>query len=94
MDKMWQKVMLFAISLVLGLVLITQVRTRTAILGIIDFDEKTLELSEELAKLNLEKNRIKDELEALKEENRKNQETFKDTEEELAKLSKELEIKR
>ncbi len=91
MDKMWQKVMLFAISLVLGLVLITQVRTRTAILGIIDFDEKTLELSEELAKLNLEKNRIKDELEALKEENRKNQETFKDTEEELAKLSKELE---
>ncbi len=91
MDKMWQKVMLFAISLVLGLVLITQVRTRTAILGIIDFDEKTLELSEELAKLNLEKNRIKDELEALKEENRKNQETFKDTEEDLAKLSKELE---
>lgn len=91
MNKMWQKVMMFAISLILGIVLITQMRTKTAILGIIDFDEKTLELNEELAKLNLEKNRLRDELEALKEENRKNQETFKDAEEELARLNEELE---
>ena len=91
MNKMWQKVILFAISLILGLVLITQVKTRTNILAIIDFDENTLELSEELAELNLEKNRLRDELEALKDENRISRETFKDAEEELEKLTKELE---
>lgn len=92
MSKMWQKGMLFAISLILGLILITQMKTADKVLGDADYDEKTLELKDELARLTQEKNRLKDELEALKDQNREREELFKDTEEELSKLMEELEI--
>lgn len=92
MNKMWQKTMLFVISLVLGIILITQMRTASNVLGTVNPNEKTLELNDELARLNLEKNRLRDELESLKEENRENEKLYKDIEEELLKLTKELEV--
>ena len=91
MNKMWQKTMLFAISLILGIILITQMRTANNVLGTVNPNEKTLELNDELARLNLEKNRLREELEALKEENKENEKLYKDTEEELSKLMAQLE---
>ena len=91
MNKIWQKTMMFAISLVLGIVLITQMRTKTGILGMVNLEEKSLELNEKLAQLNLEKTRLRDELEALKEKNREYEEIYADAEEELIGLSEELE---
>lgn len=92
MNKMWQKVMLFAVSLVLGIIVITQIRTKDNVLGDVNFHDKTVEMNEELAKLNIEKNRLRDELESLKEENRKNEEMYKDAEVELLRLKKALEV--
>ncbi|NLK63889.1 MAG: DUF881 domain-containing protein [Tissierellia bacterium] len=92
MKKMWQKVMMFAISLILGIILITQVRTKSNVLGNISFGDKTAEMNEELAKLNLEKNRLRDELESLKQKNKENEELFKSAEEEFLRLSEELEV--
>lgn len=89
---MWQKVMMFAISLILGIILITQVRTKSNVLGNISFGDKTAEMNEELAKLNLEKNRLRDELESLKQKNKENEELFKSAEEEFLRLSEELEV--
>lgn len=91
MNKMWQKTMLFAISLILGIILITQMRTANNVLGTVNPNEKNLELNDELARLNLEKNRLREELEALKEENKENEKLYKDTEEELSKLMAQLE---
>lgn len=91
MNKMWQKTMLFAISLILGIILITQMRTANNVLGTVNPNEKNLELNDELTRLNLEKNRLREELEALKEENKENEKLYKDTEEELSKLMAQLE---
>ena len=68
MNKFLQKGMIFVISLVLGIVLMTQIRTAGNILGSIDAVEKTGQLNEELTRLNIEKNKLREELEALKEE--------------------------
>jgi uncharacterized protein YlxW (UPF0749 family) len=92
MNKMWQKVIMFAISLILGIILITQVRTKSNALGNINFGEKTAEMNEEFARLNLEKNRLRDELESLKQKNKEYEELYKSTEEELLRLSEELEV--
>lgn len=43
-------------------------RTKNNVLGTVNFDEKAVEMNEELAKLNIEKNRLRDELELLKKE--------------------------
>lgn len=91
MNKMWQKVIMFAISLVLGIILITQFRTKNNVLGDINLDEKTVELNEELAQLNLEKTRLRDELELLKQKNKENEELYKNAEEKILRLSEELE---
>ena len=91
MNKMWQKGMLFAISLILGIILMTQMRTASNVLGTVNPNEKTHELNDELARLTLEKNKLRDELESLKEENRKNEKLYEDIEEELLKLMEELE---
>ncbi|MDD3752285.1 MAG: hypothetical protein PHU60_09610, partial [Tissierellia bacterium] len=78
-NRMWQKIIMFAISLILGIILVTQMRTKNNVLGTVNFDEKAVEMNEELAKLNIEKNRLRDELESLKKENRENEEIYKDT---------------
>lgn len=91
MNKVWQKGMLFAISLILGIIIMTQIRTTDNVLGDVNSNEKTVQLNDELAKLTLEKNRLRDELESLKEENRENEKLYKDTEDKLLKLMEELE---
>lgn len=91
MKKAWQKVMMFAISLILGIILMTQMRTASNVLGDVNPDEKTDQLNDELARLTIEKNRLRDELESLKDENRENEKLYKDTEEELSRLMEELE---
>jgi len=91
---MWQKIIMFAISLILGIILVTQMRTKNNVLGTVNFDEKAVEMNEELAKLNIEKNRLRDELESLKKENRENEEIYKDTEEELLRLKEELKVQK
>lgn len=83
--------MIFVISLVLGIVLMTQIRTAGNILGSIDAVEKTGQLNEELTRLNIEKNKLREELEALKEDNREREERQQKTEEELNRLKEELE---
>ena len=93
-NRMWQKIIMFAISLILGIILVTQMRTKNNVLGTVNFDEKAVEMNEELAKLNIEKNRLRDELELLKKENRENEEIYKDTEEELLKLKEELKVQK
>ena len=93
-NRMWQKIIMFAISLILGIILVTQMRTKNNVLGTVNFDEKAVEMNEELAKLNIEKNRLRDELESLKKENRENEEIYKDTEEELLKLKEELKVQK
>ena len=90
MNKVWQKGMMFAISLILGIIIMTQIKTADNVLGDVNSDEKTVQLNDELAKLTLEKNKLRDELESLKEKNRENEELYKDTEEELLKLMEEL----
>lgn len=92
MNKVWQKGMMFAISLILGIILMTQMRTASNVLGDVNPNEKTVELNDELARLTLEKNRLRDELEALKDENRENEKLYEDTEDELIKLMEELEV--
>ncbi|MDD4046538.1 MAG: DUF881 domain-containing protein [Tissierellia bacterium] len=93
-NRMWQKITMFAISLILGIILVTQMRTKNNVLGTVNFDEKAVEMNEELAKLNIEKNRLRDELESLKKENRENEEIYKDTEEELLRLKEELKVQK
>ncbi|MFA6781757.1 MAG: DUF881 domain-containing protein [Sedimentibacter sp.] len=93
-NRMWQKIIMFAISLILGIILVTQMRTKNNVLGTVNFDEKAVEMNEELAKLNIEKNRLRDELESLKKENRENEEIYKDTEEELLRLKEELKVQK
>jgi uncharacterized protein YlxW (UPF0749 family) len=68
----------------------TQIKTTDNFLGDVNSDEKTVQLNDELAKLTLEKNRLRDELESLKEENRQNEKLYKDTEDKLSLLMKEL----
>lgn len=92
MNKIWQKVMMFAVSLILGIILITQVRTKTNLLGNISIGERTAEMSEELTKLNTEKNRLREELETLKEKNKEYEELYKSAREEYMRLSEELEV--
>lgn len=92
MNKMWQKVMMFAVSLILGIILIAQVRTKTNLLGNISIGERTAEMSEELTKLNTEKNRLREELETLKEKNKEYEELYKSAREEYMRLSEELEV--
>lgn len=91
MNKLWQKVLMFSISLILGIILMTQMRTAFHVLGDVNPDEKTVELNDELAMLTLEKNKLRDELESLKAENRQSEEEYKKIEEELERLKDQLE---
>lgn len=91
MSKMLQKGMLFGISLVLGIILMIQIQTTNNVLGNDTPQEKALELNNELARLTLEKNKLREELDELKNEAKKNEDAIIQREEELDRLNKELE---
>lgn len=90
MNKLWQKGMLFGISIVLGIILMTQIQTTNNALGNDTPHERTSELNNELARLNLEKNELREELEALKKTAQENEEAFSAKETEIERLMEEL----
>ncbi len=90
MSKLWQKVMLFAISLVLGVVCMTQIRTTNNVLGNEDPKDMASQLDNELAELTLQKNELREELDALKQTAKENEEIYDAKEAELERLKEEL----
>lgn len=90
MNKLWQKLMLFGISLILGIILMTQIQTTNGILEDDTIQGKTSGLNDELAKLTLEKNELRKELDELKEEAEKKEEESNAKEAEVERLSEEL----
>ncbi len=91
MNKMLQKGMMFGISVVLGIILMTQIQTSNNVLGNDTPQEKAAELTNELTKLNLEKNKMREDLDKLKKESKENEESFNARETEIEELTKELE---
>lgn len=91
MNKMWQKGLLFGISLVLGIILMTQIQTTNNILGNESPSEKASDLNNELARLNLEKSKLREELEALKKESEDNKDELESKQAEIDRLEQELE---
>ena len=90
MNKLWQKIMLFMVSVILGIILMTQIRTTNNVIGNETFHNKASELNSELATLTLEKNKLREELDQLKEISKKNEEEYEKKEEEIKKLEEEL----
>ena len=91
MNKLWQKLMLFAISLILGVVCMTQIRTTNNVLGDENPLEKASQLDSELAELTKQKNALREELDALKQTVKENEEIYSAKEDELERLNEELE---
>lgn len=90
MSKLWQKVMLFAISLILGVICMTQIRTTNNVLGNEDPQDMASQLDSELAELTLQKNELREELDALKQTAKENEEIYDAKEAELERLKEEL----
>lgn len=90
MSKLWQKVMLFAISLILGVVCMMQIRTTNNVLGNEDPQDMASQLDNELAELTLQKNELREELDALKQTAKENEEIYDAKEAELERLKEEL----
>jgi len=90
MNKMWQKGMLFAISLILGLICMTQVQTTNNILGNETPQDKASQLNNELAELTLEKTQLREELDVLKQTANEKEEIFSAKQAELERITKEL----
>jgi len=90
MNKMWQKGMLFAISLILGMICMTQIHTTNDILGNETPQEKAGQLNSEFAELTLQKNELKEELEVLKQAAKENEELLDAKVAELERITKEL----
>lgn len=90
MKKPWDKAILFAISLALGLILMMQFETKQNVLGNNTPDEKTVELNNELTKLTIIKNELSEEIEKLKEEAKINEAVSMDRESEINRLQEEI----
>ncbi|KAF5054511.1 hypothetical protein SDC9_54047 [bioreactor metagenome] len=90
MSKLWQKVMLFAISLILGVVCMMQIRTTNNVLGNEDPQNIASQLDNELTELTLQKNELREELDALKQTAKENEEIYDAKEAELERLKEEL----
>lgn len=90
MNKLWQKIMLFGISLVLGIMIVTQIQTTNGILGSTSIQGKSSGLNDELTKLTFEKNELRSELKELREEAKVKEDEFNAKEEEIKELSEEL----
>ncbi len=94
MSKLWQKIMLFAISIVLGIILMTQIQTTNSVLGGDTLQEKASNLNNELARLSVEKNQLREELDELKRTSEENKELFESREAEIQRLNEELETQK
>lgn len=90
MNKLWQKGMLFGISVVLGIILMIQIQTTNDVLGNENPNEKASELNNELAELTLEKNELREELDELKKTAKENEDAFNAREAEIQRLMGEL----
>ncbi len=90
MNKLMYKIMLFVMSVFLGLVLMTQIHTNNNVLGNETPQNKASDLNNELAELTLQKNKLREELDQLKEVARQNEEAYNQKEAEIEKLKKEL----
>lgn len=91
MNKVWNKALLFIISIALGIIFITQYNTVQNVLGSEKtINEKTSDLNDEMNKLNIEKNQLRDELDRLRAEAEVNDKIIKEREEELLKIEGEL----
>lgn len=90
MNKMWQKGMMFAISVVLGIICMTQVQTTNNILGNETPQDKASQLNNELAELTIQKNQLRQELDALKQTTKENEEIYSAKEAELERIKEEL----
>lgn len=90
MNKMWQKGMLFAISVILGIICMTQIQTTNNILGNETPQDKASKLNNELAELTLQKTQLRQELDALKQTSKENEEIYSAKEAELERLKEEL----
>lgn len=90
MNKLWQKIMLFGISVVLGIILMAQIRTTNDVLGNENPHEKASDLNNELAELTLEKNELREELDELKKTAKENEDAFNAREAEIQRLMDEL----
>jgi uncharacterized protein YlxW (UPF0749 family) len=82
--------MLFAISLILGVVCMTQIRTTNNVLGNEDPQDMASQLDNELAELTLQKNELREELDTLKQTAKENEEIYEAKEAELERLKEEL----
>lgn len=91
MNKLWQKGLLFGISVVLGIVLMTQIQTTNSVLGNDTPGGKASELNNELAELTLEKNELRKEIDELHKTAKENEEAYNEAEAELQRLMDELE---
>lgn len=91
MNKIWNKVLLFIISIALGVIFMTQYNTVQNVLGTDkSINDKTSDLNDEMTKLNIERNQLRDELDRLKSEAEVNTAIIKDREEEIQRIEEEL----
>ncbi len=90
MNKLWQKGMLFGISVVLGIILMTQIQTTNDVLGNETPHERASDLNNELAELTLEKNELREELDELRKTAKENEEAFNAKETEIQRIMDEL----
>lgn len=90
MNKLWQKAMLFGISVVLGIILMTQIQTTNNVLGNENPQEIASDLNNELTQLTLEKNELRDELDELRKTSYENKEKLSLREDEIQRLNDEL----
>lgn len=91
MSKLWQRLMLFGISLTLGVVCMAQIKTTNNVLGDENPQARAIELDSELSELQREKKELSAELEKLKQTAKDNEEIFSAKQAELERLASELE---
>ena len=91
MNKLWNRALLFLISIALGVILMMQYQTSQNIIGSGKTpNEKTTELNDEMTNLTLEKNQLLEELNKLKEESQENQDIFDEREAEVKRIEDAL----
>jgi len=89
--KLIDKVVLFIISASLGLIIMTQYETSQNVLGNNhESDDKTIELTNEMEKLNNEKSDLRDEIYRLKDEIKANEKKAEERDNELKAIQEEL----
>lgn len=91
MKKAGEKAILFLISIALGIFLMMQYQTASNVLGESNSpEEKTTDLNKELAELSVEKTRLRDEIDQLKEQAKLNEEISLEKENQIKIIEEEL----